>query len=237
MTDVDQKEQCRADCEMTAISGDAASFETNQERKDFDTEGENDPSSDDDGETSETCMTHRLDDETIPSGSRYIHDVAQADYGYEEAPPEVHRRNEDRRFRRNSLVGRIMVWAGVVNDENFSDDNKHEVRQAPMGTSRRASMDGAITGTMGPRPTPTTRRSRIHSSDDIDSLDHEEPEGEDRGDYDWDNYAEYYDQNDGAPRRNSLHATVERAVAYVNMKRGDNDDDLSPFGNRRDSLF
>jgi hypothetical protein len=40
-----------------------------------------------------------------------------------------------------------------------------------------------------------------------------------------------------AARRNSLHAMVERAIAYVNLRSNANDDDLTPFGTRRDSLY
>jgi hypothetical protein len=241
MKDVDPDDHCSADCDNAEIAGDVVSVEANESsRKGGDTEGENNSSLDDDGETSESedTMKNRVDDEIILKGSQDQHDAVPADYGYEEASPEVQRRNEDRRFRRNSLVGRMMVWAGVVNDENFSNDtgDRYAVQQAPMGASRRASIDGAINGAIRPSTAPRPRH-RIHSSDDIGSLDDEDREGEGRADYSGESYAEYHEHKDRAPRRNSLHAMVERAVAFVNMKREENDDDLSPFGNRRDSLF
>ena len=144
-----------------------------------------------------------------------------------------------------------MVWAGVVNDEHFSTGGRsdsssaHEVRQTPTGTSRRASMDGARGGAIGHQSAaPIAQRRRFHSSDDShpDFLDEEEAAldsddhkacGEENMDT---NYCGQYEPI--VRRRISLHASVERAVAYVNTYGDDDfDDDLSPFGNRRDSLF
>lgn len=233
-----------------ASEGNAASLEnatSPQERKDNETEeGKNDPSCslDDGGETSEPLTKQGIaNNEIMSTESNAIHrGVTHCEYGYEEAAPEVQRRNEYGHFRRNSLVGRIMVWAGVVNDEHFSSENRQDVRQAPLASSRRASMDVAPIGSGMRRQQSNSiadRHKRLHSSDDLCLLDDEKHESGGQGKNYENTYAEYYDRqyDQSLPRRNSLHAMVERAVAYVNLKRDDSDDDLSPFGNRRDSLF
>lgn len=237
MANIEQEETFSVDCENTVISGDAVSFEANHrleiKNKIDQVERENDSAADE-GEASEAPTPHNINKGIILGGSKDGQHLVDGDYGYEEAAPEVQRRNrDDRHFRRNSLVGRIMVWAGMVNDEHFSNrtGSMQEIRQAQRGTNRRASMDGSMNETSGPQSTSVSRRRRCSSSDDIDLLDHEDGEGDDPGDF----YEEGY--GDRAHRRNSLHAMVERAMAYVNMERDDIDDDLSPFGNRRDSLF
>jgi len=170
-------------------------------------------------------------------------DVDHADYGYEEATPAVQRRNQkNATYRRNSLLDKIMVWAGVVNDEEFYRSSfSGESGQVPVRTNRRASMDWAMTGTSRSRAEQnkiSQPRQRFPSSDDVALMDHDE---DDKVENEGEGYAENGDEyNNGvsrAPRRNSLHAMVERAMAYVNSTKDANDDDLTPFGNRRDSLF
>ena len=148
----------------------------------------------------------------------------QADhYGYEEAAP---------RQRRGSIVDRIMTWAGMVNHEQFyaaNEGNSHSVivsRNAFEGSmNRRSSLD--MGGNGRPLPINVSKR-RCHSSDDMD-LDPSEP-GEE-------NVLNVKIDKGRAMRRNSLQAMVEKAMAYVNLMPEPNDDDLCPFGTRRDSLF
>lgn len=70
-------------------------------------------------------------------------------------------------------------------------------------------------------------RRRVRSSDDIDGDD-----GKDS-----DVSIDYDNKRAGSQRRNSLDAFVEQAVAYRNLRPDPNDDEMCPFGTRRDSLF
>jgi hypothetical protein len=155
------------------------------------------------------------------------------DYGYEEAAPQ----RRQLPGRRNSLIGHIMAWAGAINQEHFESDHHPASGVAPgnsssssrrgVDISRRASMDDA-----GPVRVPAVGETNLRlcaSSDEMDLFGGEDhpSEGED----------DHRPPEPRAPRRNSLHAMVERAMAYVNLRPDPNADDLCPFGTRRDSLF
>lgn len=179
--------------------------------------------------------------------------------GYEEAAPQLRRRQHQRRS--SSLLGHLMGWAGAVNQEYM--DSEFQPQQAvvnggadPCGgsggggggsatsgyhdNSRRASVDTVRRvhsgSTAHQRPRRVSRR--CHSTDDADGWEAEAgadaadavPHGEDLG-------VEANGRGRGAQRRNSLHAMIERAMAYVNLRPDRNDDDLTPFGTRRDSLY
>jgi hypothetical protein len=143
------------------------------------------------------------------------HEYAEGEYesyGYTAAAP---------RRRRSSLLGHLMAWAGAVNQDHFESEHNNgpERRQE----NRRASMD-----TGRPEPRVVELRRRCLSSDELDVLggDQQEEGSDTEG-----------TPQGRAPRRNSLHAIVERAIAYVNLKPDPIDEDLCPFGTRRDSLF
>jgi hypothetical protein len=140
-----------------------------------------------------------------------------------------------------------MAWAGAVNQEYLDSElhpNQQEQGQQEPTTwnnnrfvNRRASIDAIISTTP---PTDTRQRQRrCHSNDDIDDI--EVNEGQ-QGQYLDDVSGDGDDDLEGnksrlAERRNSLHAMVERAMAFVNLRKEPYDDDLCPFGTRRDSLF
>jgi hypothetical protein len=143
------------------------------------------------------------------------HEYAEGEdeyYGYKAAAPPR---------RRSSLLGHLMAWAGAVNQDHFESEQNNGPQRCQG--NRRASMD-----TGRPAPRVVEHRPRCQSSDEIDVLGSDkQEEGSD---------------TEGTPqfrasRRNSLHAMVERAIAYVNLKPDPIDEDLSPFGTRRDSLF
>lgn len=168
---------------------------------------------------------------------------------YEEAGPS--------RCRRNSLTDRIKYWTGAVNNAYLeksvsqSNDLSHrgsdisgeadEDKKTNDTPHRRSSLAdrimvwaGAINEEHCKQVDPhrnVPRRSSIdfvaeqHCSEDADY-----------------NQRGSYPEDDNSPlhgrtkRRNSLHAMVERAVAFANLKP-EQDDELCAFGTRRDSLF
>jgi hypothetical protein len=150
-------------------------------------------------------------------------DGGHDNYGYEEHVP---------RQRRSSIVGHIMAWAGAVNQEYYDSQltSNPNPSPRPQPENRRASMDQAG------RPVSVvpirSYRQRCHSSDEVevDDLDDPPDEGARR-------MEDYPQPEFRVPRRNSLHAMVERAMAFVNLKSDRDADDLCPFGTRRDSLF
>jgi hypothetical protein len=151
--------------------------------------------------------------------------------GYEDTTPGPSRRQSS--VRRGSMVERIMAWAGAVNQEHFYHDSEHYTRDAQPTEHRRASMHGD-----GPQMVPSVRKRRAQSSDEIDDSESGEFDNDlRRGDSYGDN--DYPPEEGGrVERRNSLHAMVERAMAYVNMTKDDpHDGELCAFGTRRDSLF
>lgn len=111
---------------------------------------------------------------------------------------------------------------------------------------RRASVHGTMPTQCNELSVPANQRSnplrrRVASSDDVTLLDHDD--GLEHADV-WNLETDDYDDDDSnrrlydyPPRRNSLHAMIERAMAHVNLTKNYDDDDLTPFGNRRDSLF
>ncbi|KAG7349179.1 leucine carboxyl methyltransferase [Nitzschia inconspicua] len=136
--------------------------------------------------------------------------------GYEEAAPTV----QKHRQRRSSLLGHIQAWAEAINQERLEGHGmaaRMESRSQPRTSSnRRGSMDAAFTS--------SPYKRMYHSSDELE------------GDTN-DNEALHDDRRGSSHRRSSLDTMVEQAVAYVNMYPSHIDDDLDPFGSRRDSLF
>jgi hypothetical protein len=150
------------------------------------------------------------------------HEYAEGEYEYygeaeaAAAPPR----------RRGSLLGNLMVWAGGADhqDPYFESERNHGPQRCQE--NRRASMD-----TVRPAPSIERPRRRCLSSDEIVVVggDQQEEEVSD---------TEATMPRGRAPRRNSLHEMVERALMYVNLKKPDpTHEDLCPFGTRRDSLF
>jgi hypothetical protein len=133
-------------------------------------------------------------------------------YGYEEAEP----RNRWRQPRRNSLIGRIMHWAGAVNQEQF------EASTCSGGT--------IVTNTNVHRRSSVDYVERASGADG----EHEEECGKHSEEATERATTTVYNK---ASRRDSLHAMVEKAMAFVNLRNEPNDDELCPFGTRRDSLF
>jgi ribosomal protein S18 acetylase RimI-like enzyme/O-methyltransferase involved in polyketide biosynthesis len=151
----------------------------------------------------------------------------QSDYdrlGYEQAEPTLHLR------RRGSLLGHIMAWADKVNEEHmgpsFGQLNDCEslgsnYRRSRLDYGRRASLDVTSTDTDF---TNKRNRRRIHSSDNFNNSGSDEN-------------SSIEPRRVGSGRRNSLDAFVEQAVAYRNLRPDPSDDEMCPFGTRRDSLF
>lgn len=143
------------------------------------------------------------------------------DLGYEEAAPTVAKRRQ----RRSSLLGHIQAWAGAVNQEHLDSTRDGSVldqrRAAPRETpqNRRGSMDAALTF--------SPKKRMYHSSDELQDGHIDEVE---------DAYS-VDDVRGGSHRRFSLDPMVEQAVAYVNLQPSSMNNDLDPFGSRRDSLF
>lgn len=160
-------------------------------------------------------------------------------YGYEEHVP---------RRRRSSIVGHIMAWAGAVNQEYYDSqlnvNNRNPTPARPRDENRRASMDNAASSSTPKYVPPVSRRTshgqasyphRCHSSDEIGESDNDPPnDGASRRRMS--HIRRPYDDPE-PERRNSLHAMVERAMAFVSLKPDLESDDLCPFGTRRDSLF
>ena len=109
-----------------------------------------------------------------------------------------------------------MAWAGSINQEYYDDQNAPRRSSTHRATLDAVKpMDSALEG-------GETQRRRSSTDDD----QNEEGQGE------------VYSTIQGrARRRSSLHAVVERAMAFVNLKPDRNSEELSPFGTRRDSLF
>jgi GNAT superfamily N-acetyltransferase len=154
-----------------------------------------------------------------------MQDSADVDYlGYEEAAPTV----QQQRQRRGSLLGHIQAWAGAVNQEHldYSQQRQGDYRPRPAPDARlqnrRGSMDAAVT--------VSPWRRRFHSSDELENEDEAQAAYHENDDTEALQHSNQY-------RRNSLDAMVEQAVAYVNLQPSPMDDDLDPFGSRRDSLF
>lgn len=171
---------------------------------------------------------------------------SHAVYGYEDAAPQVQQRNLQRKpYRRNSIVDQIMTWAGAIRDDDFynsSYNNKTQnTRSIEEQGSRRASVHGSTPTTQGNSlPIGNPLRQRVASSDDVALLDLDDDleQADDEDDWNLEDGDDGFRRlHDHAPRRNSLHAMVERAMAHVNLRQNYDDDDLTPFGNRRDSLF
>lgn len=169
---------------------------------------------------------------------------------YEEVAPS--------RRRRNSLTERIMYWTGAVKKE-YSE--KAVAEEGDRSRSGSADTNGEVEEDEKAANTPRRRSSladRImvwagavnqehcndinppHTGPRRASIDFV---GQPDFPPDADSMLEdIYPEDDPssvrgrAPRRNSLHAMVERAMALVNMKP-EKDEELCPFGTRRDSLF
>lgn len=222
-------------------------------------EVQNDSFTRDDLEDSSSIVYSELHDDEERNVSELLDtDVphsAHAVYEYEDAAPEVQQRQRQRKpYRRNSIVDQIMTWAGAIRDDDFynshnnsSGNNNNNMTQntrSPLEDQmgRRASVHGTLP-TQGKKPSVPANplRRRVASSDDVMLLDHDD--GLEHADV-WNLETDDYDDDDShcrnydyPPRRNSLHAMIERAMAHVNLTKNYDDDDLTPFGNRRDSLF
>ena len=166
-------------------------------------------------------------------------------YGYEEAEPTT----RFGQFRRDSLVGRIMTWAGAVNQEMFEAEHLHSPYEGGdyqhTRRHRRASADHDGRPRQVDPTNARTNRPRSHSSDEV-QFDHSDRSGEDEHTM----IAHMMRHNEDAlggdmidvvgnkaARRNSLQAMVEKAMSMINMGPDREPDDLCPFGTRRDSLF
>lgn len=182
---------------------------------------------------------------------------------YEEAEPQRRRGIDSRDRRRSSLLGHIMAWAGAINEQHvnaeFRPHSQHDVGDGATSScghhrqqsNKRASLDVTSSSTSAAGDRQDRRgcvsRSPSRSNDDEDdwgmAINRNAAasvtsygENEDGHNYSDEDGTEGRG-SEAAVRRNSLHAMVERAMAYVNLRSDRNDDDLTPFGTRRDSLY
>ena len=187
------------------------------------------------------------EEEDLEMSHAQIHEY----YGYEEAEPTT----RFGKFRRDSLVGRIMTWAGAVNQEYFEAEHLQSPYEGydnhRSRSHRRASADhNGRPRRVEPITSSTSSsgrsRPRSHSSDEV-QFDHSDRSGEDEHTMMAMMMRHHQDNEVGddmidsvankATRRNSLQAMVEKAMSMINMGPDREPDDLCPFGTRRDSLF
>jgi GNAT superfamily N-acetyltransferase/O-methyltransferase involved in polyketide biosynthesis len=178
-----------------------------------------------------------LDEKVVPREEEEVDEQTMAlsnYYEYEDAAPTVPVQRE----RRGSLVGHIQAWAGAVNQEHFEFQGGHYSMYgtAPNANNRRGSLDTTLINN-NTRQCQQQEQQRQQqqcrnylSSDNLANNIEKQIISYD----DNDDEEEYYTKQ---PRRSSLDAMVEQAVAYVNLQPSPADHDLDPFGSRRDSLF
>jgi hypothetical protein len=186
--------------------------------------------------------------------------------GYEDAAPTPRRGSyfgdATTGARRNSIVGRIMNWAEQVHqDHAHGDSTGTNTTRRVSGNGAAGSRRGSFIGGGGGGPARARAPSRDDDEEVLDEHGNPIPQpakshtpfsGADQ-ELLFDEHGNPIPKSAAAPRkghfsrRNSLQDMLDKAMAFVNLRptqfnqedddEDADDNDLSPFGTRRDSLF